>query len=202
MTNQTEELAERRHRAIFDSAVDFAIVATDIDGNVTDWNLGAERIFGRSAAEMVGKPADIFFTPDDRAQGRPSYEMRQSLETGQARDEHWHLRKDGSRFWASGEMMPLRGEAGEHLGYLKIVRDHTQQRLDMEQQRADAAFMRGVLAASGDCIKVLDLAGHLLFMSEGGMKAMEVQDFEAIRGCPWPDFWHGQSKVVLSFTES
>ncbi len=186
---------ERRHRAIFDSAVDFGIVATDTGGVVTDWNPGAERIFGWSSAEMVGKPAEVFFTPEDRTEGRPSYEMRQSLETGRASDERWHLRKDGCRFWASGEMMPLRDERGAHLGYLKIVRDRTQQRLDAEKQRADAEFMRGVLASSADCIKVLDLAGHLLFMSEGGMRVMEVHDFEAIRGCPWPDFWHGQGNA-------
>lgn len=87
MTSPLTEAADRRHRAIFDSAVGFAIVATGIDGVVTDWNPGAERICGWSAAEMVGKPADIFFTPEDQAEGRPSFEMEQSLETGRASDE-------------------------------------------------------------------------------------------------------------------
>ena len=58
-------------------------------------------------------------------------------------------------------------------------------------QQADAAFLRGVLASSGDCIKVLDLDGRLLFMNEGGQRVMEVDDFEAIRGCAWPEFWEG-----------
>ena len=52
--------------------------------------------------------------------------------------------------------------------------------------------MWSVLAASDDCIKVLDLEGHLTFMSEGGMRVMEVADFGAIEGCPWPDFWEGE----------
>jgi PAS domain S-box-containing protein len=186
---------ERRHRAIFDSAVDFAIVATDLMGAVTDWNRGAERIFGWSSAEMFGEPAEVFFTPEDRSEGRPSYEMRQALEAGRASDERWHLRKDGTRFWASGEMMPLRGDGGAHVGYLKIVRDRTQHRLDAEKQRADAEFLRGLLASSADCIKVLDLDGNLLFMSEGGMRVMEVDDFESIRGCPWPDLWRGQGNA-------
>ena len=52
--------------------------------------------------------------------------------------------------------------------------------------------MRSVLASSSDCIKVLDLDANLIFMSEGCQRVMEVSDFNAIRGCPWPDFWKGQ----------
>lgn len=56
---------------------------------------------------------------------------------------------------------------------------------------ADAAFLRSVLASSGDCIKILDLDAKLIFMSDGGQRVMEVGDFSAIEGCPWPDFWRG-----------
>ncbi len=65
----------RRHRAIIESAVDFAIIATDHDGRITDWNTGAERILGWSAAEMHGELADCFFTPEDRAEDRPGIEI-------------------------------------------------------------------------------------------------------------------------------
>jgi PAS domain S-box-containing protein len=57
------------------------------------------------------------------------------------------------------------------------------------------AFLSSVLASSTDCIKVLDLDGRLTFMSDGGQRVMEVGDFNAIAGCPWPDFWHGQGNV-------
>ena len=60
---------------------------------------------------------------------------------------------------------------------------------------ANAGFLRSVLASSGDCIKVLDLDGRLVFMSEGGQRVMEVSDFNAIRGCPWPDFWQDQGNI-------
>lgn len=53
------------------------------------------------------------------------------------------------------------------------------------------AFLTSVLSSSTDCIKVLDLDGKLTFMSEGGQRVMEVSDFNAISGCPWPDFWAG-----------
>ncbi len=56
--------------------------------------------------------------------------------------------------------------------------------------------MRGVLASSNDCIKVLDLDAKVAFMSEGGQKVMEVSDFNAVAGCPWPDFWQGEGNVA------
>ncbi len=180
-----------RHAAIFESAVDFAIVATDRDGLITDWNTGAETIFGWSAEEMIGISAERFFTPEDRAQGRVEHEMSRALEAGRGNDERWHLRKDGSRFWANGEMMPLRAGV-THLGFLKIVRDETAKREAAEKQRVDQDFMNSVLAASDDCIKVLDLDANLVFMSEGGMRVMEIDDFNAVRGCPWPSFWQSE----------
>ncbi len=194
MTEQ-DAAAARRHRAILESAVDFPIIVSDTEGRVTDWNSGATRTFGWTAAEMIGEAADRIFTAEDRAQDRPAAEMRRALETGRASDERWHMRQDGSRFWADGEMMLLRDGGGVHLGFLKILRDRTGQQRAAEVQRADAEFMRSVLASSDDCIKVLDLDGNLTFMSEGGQRTMEVGDFNAIRGCPWPDFWQGDLKA-------
>lgn len=57
------------------------------------------------------------------------------------------------------------------------------------------SLLSALLGSSADCIKILDLAGNLVFMTEGGMRVMEVTDFEAIRGCPWPDFWHDEGNL-------
>lgn len=65
----------------------------------------------------------------------------------------------------------------------------------MTPAEREARFMRSLLAASDDCIKVIDLDGKLSFMSEGGQRVMEVSDFNAIAGCPWPDFWQGESNI-------
>jgi len=186
---------KRLYQSIFESAVDFAIIALDADGLVVEWNTGAERILGWSSAEMCGQPADRFFTLEDRAADRPELEMRTALAEGRANDERWHLKKDGSRFWANGEMMPLRAEDGTHLGYVKILRDRTEQHEAAAAHQADAEFLRGILASSGDCIKVLDLDGNITFMSEGGQRVMEVSDFNAIRGCAWPGFWTGPGRA-------
>jgi PAS domain S-box-containing protein len=313
---------DRRNSAIVDSAIDYAIITLDLEGHVTGWNVGAERILGWSEAEMSGKPAHVFFTDRDVANGVPDKEMGSALMYGRGADERWHQRKDGSRFWANGEMMTLRDEAGAAIGFLKMLRDRTEQHTAAEQiaasearyshlfnsidegfciiefldgphgplsdyvhveanpayerhtgitdvvgqtirgmapdeadgwvgiygevlrtgqpirferefclaggyievtanrieptsrqqvavlfnnvtarvqaeraQRADAEFMRSVLASSADCIKVLDLDARLTFMSEGGMRVMEVSDFNTVKGCPWPDFWTGQGRA-------
>ena len=186
------EMVADRHRMILDSAIEYGVVALDLDGLVVEWNEGARRVFGWTEAEMRGQSASIFFTEEDRDAGVPEAEMKAALLEGHGTDERWHQRKNGSRFWANGEMMPLRDKAGDVHGFIKIVRDRTEQHRTEERHRADAEFLRGVLASSGDCIKVLDLDAKLTFMSEGGQRVMEVSDFETIRGCPWPDFWHGQ----------
>ena len=168
---------DRRNTAILESAVDYAIVSMDLKGMVTSWSPGAERILGWSEAEMCGEPAHVFFTEDDVATGVPEQEMASALMQGRGTDERWHLRKDGSLFWANGEMMPLRDEDGRHEGFLKILRDRTEQRNAAAKEQADAAFMRGVLASSADCIKVLDPDARLTFMNEGGLAVMEADDF-------------------------
>ena len=120
---------------ILRSIVDHAIVTLDADGIVTSWNEGAERILGWTEAEIVGRSADVFFTPEDVAEDRPEEEMRIALADGRADDERWHVRRDGRRFWGSGLMMPLlRGTnaAGDAVqdgtdvgGFVKVFRDRT-----------------------------------------------------------------------------
>jgi PAS domain S-box-containing protein len=108
---------------IVESATDFAIFAMDPSGLVTSWNAGAERLFGYAEGEIVGRSADLIFTPEDRAMDAPEDERRHARVDGRAEDERWHLRKDGSRFWASGLLMPLGDSAA---GFVKITRDRTE----------------------------------------------------------------------------
>ncbi|WP_048435737.1 PAS domain-containing protein [Methylobacterium platani] len=183
---------EERQRAIFNSASEMAIIVTDTEGRVTDWNVGAERILGWSAEEMRGQTVERIFTPEDCAIGRAREEMKVVLRDGHAEDVRWHLRKDGGRFYAVGDMTSLRGLDGTHQGFVKAMSDRTAERNAAAKHQADAEFMHSVLASSADCIKVLDLDGSLTFMSEGGMRVMEVSDFNNIKGCPWPSFWQGQ----------
>jgi PAS domain S-box-containing protein len=100
----------------------------DTDGIVTWISPGAQRIFGYAPAGIVGKSMDILFTEEDRALGIPKYERDAALKEDPSEDDRWSLRKDGSRFWASGVMYSLRDAAGHCIGYGKIVRNRTDHR--------------------------------------------------------------------------
>lgn len=147
----------QRRNEIFDSAIDFAIIVFDPDGTVTDWNRGAEKTTGWTASEMIGQKVDRFFTPEDRATGRIETEMRLALQDGAANDERWHLRKDGTSFWASGEMMPLRGDDGSHEGFVKIVRDRTTQRNSGEKLRVSEERLRIILDAVETAFAIVEV---------------------------------------------
>lgn len=140
---------ERRNRQVLDSAIDYAIIATNTDGLVTRWNEGACRILGWTEEEMLGQTAERFFTPEDVANGRLETEMAAALECGRGNDERWHQRKSGERFWAQGEMTVLRNEAGHHEGFVKVLRDRTEQHLIRTKLEASEARFQMALGAAG-----------------------------------------------------
>ena len=152
-----EQKAEKElHGRILESASDYAIIAMDSDGRVTRWNSGAERILGWSEEEMLGETVHRIFTPEDRDGDRPGIEMGLALENGSAPNERWHVRKGGERFWASGELMPLKAEDGEIQGFLKILRDRTRQRED------DLRF-RSLVEVSPQVVWFGDAAGNITY---------------------------------------
>ncbi len=116
--------AEETMRLLAESTRDYAILTLDLQGCVTTWNHGAERLFGWSEAEALGQPVDMLFTAEDVAAGAPEQERARAREAGRSEDERWHVRKDNSRFWCSGVTTPLY-EAGRLHGYGKIARDLT-----------------------------------------------------------------------------
>ncbi|MCR0981199.1 sensor histidine kinase [Roseomonas populi] len=143
LTERTAELAtanearrqDQQHlQLIFESATEYAIFTLDTQGRVTTWNPGAQRIFGYEDAEILGQPGAVIFTPEERAARQPEVEMSRAVEDGRARDERWHMRADGSRFWAAGVLMPLLDRDGSLQGFLKILRDHTERRREDERR--------------------------------------------------------------------
>jgi two-component system, chemotaxis family, CheB/CheR fusion protein len=116
-------LSEERLRLMIDSAVEYAIFTMDSEGVVDSWNIGAQRIFGYSRDEIIGKNFAVLFTPEDRKAGVPASERQLALTEGRANDERWHLRHDGTRLYCSGVTIRL-GE-GSQLGLAKIARDLT-----------------------------------------------------------------------------
>ena len=180
-------LSKDRLAAILESASDFAIFATDLRGRVVSWNKGAENVLGWSEAEMLGRDARVIFTPEDRVAHAPEMEMAGARSAGRAEDVRWHIRKDGSRFWANGLMMPLRDAdgRGEPRGYLKILRDETDAHLAGEAREASArqhaalvATQAAVDAADGDLDAVLNavVQGALAMTLQADGAQIEVRD--------------------------
>jgi PAS domain S-box-containing protein len=132
------------HEALFYQFVqtvqDHAIFVMDQQGRIVHWNSGAQRVTGFSSSDLLGHAADELFTPEDRSAGIPRLELETAQRMGRAADERWHLRKDGSRFWGLGAVTPIRGRAGELLGFGKIVTDRTDLKELQEalQNRSDA----------------------------------------------------------------
>lgn len=126
--------AETQMRLIVESARDYAIFTTDLQRRVSSWNAGAQALFGYEEAEIMGRRGDILFTPEDREAGAPQWETETAQATGRAENERRHIRKDGSRFYGSGVVTPLRDDAENHIGFVKVMRDLT------EQKRAEEAL--------------------------------------------------------------
>jgi PAS domain S-box-containing protein len=136
-TNALELLdSERRFRLLVEAVIDYAIYMLDPTGIVVNWNTGAERIKGYTADEIVGKSFETFYTPEDRATGRPARALETALREGRFSAEGWRVRKDGSYFWASVVIDPIRGEDGTLIGFAKVTRDIT------ERREAEATLQR------------------------------------------------------------
>ena len=158
MTAATERRTTYRrtddiYRKAIEDIRDYAIFVMDADGLVTNWNVGAEHILGYSEAEIVGKDAAKFFTTEDRSRNIPEKELGTAATTGRAEDERWHVRKDGSRFWASGVVTPVRDQSGKLIGFSKVMRDMTERNKLTEER--DRFF-----ALSMDLLSIVHLDGR------------------------------------------
>ncbi len=117
---------EERFRLLVSGVQDFAILRLDLDGRISTWNLGAERLFGYQASEILGQPLSHLFRTCDKA--TPEAHLRTALTVGYVQDECQQLRKDGTVFWSTAHLTLLRNEAGQPHGYALITRDITERR--------------------------------------------------------------------------
>jgi PAS domain S-box-containing protein len=120
------------------SVVDYALYMLDADGNIVNWSLGAERIKGYRAADIVGRHFSIFYTDEDRAAGLPAMALTSALRTGHYEADAMRVRSDGSQFLAHVVINPIYDDAGGLLGFAKITRDITEEHA-LEQRRRDEA---------------------------------------------------------------
>ena len=120
---------------------DAAVFLMDRDGRILSWNPGVEHILGYTQEHWIGQQFGIIFTPEDRADGKPQAEIHTALRDGHSPDVRWHLRKDGTAFFAEGSVVALYDEAGQFLALSKVLRDVTR-RKERELALKDAACLR------------------------------------------------------------
>src|SRR5206468_2110599 len=85
------------------------------------------------AHEVLGKHIALIFTEEDKAKGFPEFELKVAARDNFSEDSRWHVRKDGIRIWISGTVTPIRSEAGEIAGFVKLMRDRTDERAHLER---------------------------------------------------------------------
>ena len=123
----TQILHEERFRLLVQGVTEYAVFLIDPEGRLICWNTGAERLFGYTEGEILGRDYALFFTPEDIRDGVPAQERAAAAAEGTARDDRWHVRKDGTRFWCNGTVTAVRHDDGSLLGYAKVLRDLTEE---------------------------------------------------------------------------
>ncbi len=147
-------------RQIVHSATDTAIISTDPEGKVTSWSEGARRILGWSEAEMLGQSLERLFEDPGQLRREQDDAVAHGRGGGQ---EGWRRRKDGSRVWAAGELSPIRSDAGQITGFVKVLRDRTAARAAeeavAEERRALEILNRAgsALAAEQDLHRLVQI---------------------------------------------
>jgi PAS domain S-box-containing protein len=138
LSRRTQEIlreSEDRFRLLVEGVKDYAIFMLDTDGYITTWNLGAQRIKGYEAEEIIGEHFSIFYTDEDVEREHPEEELRIAATEGQYEEERIRVRKDGSHFWASVLITALRDEEGDLRGFAKVTRDITLRKEAEERER-------------------------------------------------------------------
>jgi PAS domain S-box-containing protein len=128
MAQQALIESERQFRMLVSGVTDYALYMLDPKGYVTSWNAGGQHIKGYLPDEIIGQHFSKFYTVTDRAAGRPARALGIASEAGRYEEEGWRVRKDGSFFWASVVIDPIRNDDGSLAGFAKITRDITERR--------------------------------------------------------------------------
>jgi PAS domain S-box-containing protein len=124
---KTEEAlreSETQLRALVEGVENYALFVLDPEGNVVRWNPGVKRLFGYDAAEIVGRHVSLIYAPEDAERGIPAEELRRASREGAFGEDRWHIRRDGTRFWATGVVQPI-FDRGRVCGYTKVMGDIT-----------------------------------------------------------------------------
>ncbi|XXY44980.1 PAS domain S-box protein [Sorangium sp. So ce269] len=163
--------SEERFRLLVETIQDYAIFILDAGGHVATWNMGAERIKGYKAEDIIGRHFSTFYPPADVAAGKCDREIEEAIRFGRVEDEGWRVRKDGSLFWASVVITALRDRDGTLLGFAKVTRDLTERRRAEEAlRRSEERFRLLVESVKDYAIFMLDPQGVITTWNRGAQE--------------------------------
>lgn len=180
---RTGQVASARERIdwlnlVFDNTTEYALIITDADGIITQWEGVAEQIIGWTGAQVLGKSIALIFHPEDKAAGRPEQELAMARAQGRADDKRWHLRRDGTQFFADGAMVSLVDASGTLRGFAKIFRDVTERKLADEQLNLSRDRFSQLLASSGEGIYGMAADNSCSFINPAGAAMLGYQPDE------------------------
>ena len=157
-----------RFELLVNAVADYAIYLLDKNGHVASWNRGAQRFKGYTADEIIGKHFSIFYTPEDRATNLPARALKIAAEEGKFEQEGWRVRKDGTRFWTSIVIDPVRDTDGTLIGYAKVTRDITDKLENQKKLRESEQRFRMLVQGVRDyAIYMLDPQGYITNLNAG-----------------------------------
>ena len=142
------EQSERRFGLLVQGVTDYAMCMLDVQGTVTNWNLGAERIEGYAAREIIGRHFSCFYTDADQQAGMPARTLQVAAAAGRFEAEGWRVRKDGTQYWANIVVDAIHDDSGRLIAFAKVTRDLTEKRA-VEDQLRQAQKMEAVGQLTG-----------------------------------------------------
>ncbi|WP_053223113.1 PAS domain S-box protein [Roseivirga seohaensis] len=141
-SNNSLKKSEMRNHLMVDEIQDYAIIYLDSEGNIENWNKGAEKIKGYHEKEIIGKHFSVFYIQTDKENNVPQKLLTLAKEKGKAVQENWRVRKDGSLFWASVVITAIKDGNNSIIGYSKITRDLTEKKAADDKLKASAKQLK------------------------------------------------------------
>jgi PAS domain S-box-containing protein len=172
---------EKRFQLLVAGVSDYAIYMLNPEGYVNSWNAGAQRFKGYLAHEIIGQHFSVFYTEEDRAAGIPARALQTALSEGKFEAEGWRVRQDGTRFWASVVIDPIRNDAGKLIGFAKVTRDITERKAAQEALReSEERFRLLVQGVTDYAIYMLSPTGIITNWNAGAQRIKGYTDDEVV----------------------